>query len=1108
MFKKERERMMQTRSFGLFLGVLGLFAFGEARAQTQIKGRVMVLVDTSGSMAFHFTDNVTTGGDGDLQSRYTDGFVTDQSFYPGRLLGGGSFDGINSRLYSAKRALTEVVNSTGNLDFGLMRYALGSTCADARNCCNFASGACICSSEYVDNTFPSNPNGQSCTPSTLGRITWLGGCGPKQLNQAINGGQIVVSPGANSSSTVLRWVDGIEDFRNNGQGSPMNGELRASGPTPVAGSIRTALNQWYMPIRTASTPGCNPAVDPNCDPQIDCRPYVFVLLTDGADSCEGCAQPGGCPPQCTGNPGCTLSTNCPGGNCCITGQCYCESNSNCPGTHRCINNRCYDARQLDAPPTVAQQLYNANPNNPVRTYVIGVAFVPGDPAIDTLNRTAAAGGTGQARIANDSAALQSAFADIVASSVRYESCNNVDDNCNGTVDEGFDRGATCNTGIGACRTTGVQKCNGAGDGTVCCVNDGNLGGACAPLQPGTPAPQEICNNNIDDNCNGIIDEPPPGGCPPVFPETCNNQDDDRDGTIDNNLIDVGQPCGNALGECTQGTTVCTNGTLSCQGGVQPATEICNNRDDNCDGVIDGVSQNCYGGPPGTMDVGICRGGTQRCTSGSFGACLGEVRPGNEVCNTIDDDCNGTVDDAPGTGGSCCPSGQCGVGQCRAGTIQCSGTTTQCVGAIGPTQEICDGIDNDCNGTVDDVPGLGTTCQPPAGSQCPTGTLACDTTQQVVVCQPRSPTNETCDGQDNDCDGSIDEQPDVTQNDSRLGVNCGNQPQSPPPRLPCRLGSTVCRFGQVVCEGEVAPSIEVCDFQDNDCNGRRDDNAPCPAGYECRGGSCITRCGVGEFPCPGGYFCNRDSFCEPSPRCTPACGPGFRCLAAGGGVFACVSNCSGVTCRPYEICNPVNNGNCEDNSCRTKPEKQCPDGEYCAYDNNTDNYLCVQTRCSGVNCNANQYCDPTNGNCLPACVTPCGSTERCVNGQCVNDPCAGTNCSAGQSCDPEIGQCTNDQCDGRVCPTGQACVDGECVTSPCLPVRCPEGTRCLVNPRGGAVNCEAPPPPILDQVVGGGGGGFSCTVSGARTSSGGGAVAMLGVVFLMLWSRRRAAGRRI
>src|SRR4029077_19401746 len=70
-----------------------------------------------------------------------------------------------------------------------------------------------------------------------------------------------------------------------------------------------------------------------------------------------------------------------------------------------------------------------------------------------------------------------------------ETCNNIDDNCNGTVDEGLTQPTTC--GVGACASTGHTTC----------VNGSYVNDTCTP---GPPHP-ETCNG-IDDNCNGTVDE--------------------------------------------------------------------------------------------------------------------------------------------------------------------------------------------------------------------------------------------------------------------------------------------------------------------------------------------------------------------------------------------------------------------------------------------------------------------------------------------------------------------------------------------------------------------------------------------------------------------------
>jgi MYXO-CTERM domain-containing protein len=77
----------------------------------------------------------------------------------------------------------------------------------------------------------------------------------------------------------------------------------------------------------------------------------------------------------------------------------------------------------------------------------------------------------------------------------------------------------------------------------------------------------------------------------------------------------------------------------------PSPEVCNNRDDDCDGrVDDGLSRDCYTGPAGTSGRGVCRAGTQVCTAGEWRACTGQTLPRAEACNRADDDCDGRVDD--------------------------------------------------------------------------------------------------------------------------------------------------------------------------------------------------------------------------------------------------------------------------------------------------------------------------------------------------------------------------------------------------------------------------------------------------------------------------------
>jgi hypothetical protein len=846
-----------------------------AHAQ-QIKSRVMVLLDNSGSMGEHFSYATTLvpppGGDfpgGDGSTSYSDATLTNQPWYPGKLLASGTRDGVNSRMYAAKKSLSDAVNAyASNIDFGLATYDFNS--------CAFGSPLCYtCQVAYCNTVgcyycgpgyFYTSCNAYDClyaNPgfSAMASINQIAlGC-PGTSGGGL-GGKILAMPSSSSASQLLPWIDGVEVFKDNGSGKPINPELRANGPTPLAASIDYVRTNWYDAVKNATSGSTL------YDPQLLCRPYVLIVETDGADSCSGNVA------------------------------------------------------------TAVKNLYSDNPSNPVLTYVIGVSINATDQA--TLNAAAANGGTGSARFATSPTDIQAAYADILSKSVKVELCNNKDDNCNAVVDEGFTKGALCTVGVGACQKTGITKCNATADGTTCCVNDGSTTTACTALVAGTGT-KEICNG-IDDDCNGVIDD---GGvcatCTPT-PEICDGLDNDCNGKIDDGVVGVGTSCGLSLGICTPGKTVCQNSAggdvskgatadsgdhIVCVGGTAAGSESCNGLDDDCDGVVDGMSKNCYSGPMGTLGVGICVGGSQKCnaTPGSgkesWGACVGEVTPKTETCNGADDDCNGVVDDVKGAGDACCPLGNCGKGICKAGTMQCSGGTLQCIGAVGPQAEQCNGIDDDCDGTVDDLPGTGVACD--TGSViCGAGVTACDPTAGKIVCKGlgTTGTKETCNGVDDDCNGVVDDV--AAADDPKIGVPCGDATSLPPP---CTQGKTICKNGTYVCDGEVKPGKEVCDGKDNDCDGKVDVGASCPSGYDCQSGGCYKPCDTGAIPCPGGYVCD-----PTTNHCLPGDCACAKCQKCTGG--KCVDFCSDVKCPDTWKCEC---GACVDDSCVTKG---CPDGQVC------------------------------------------------------------------------------------------------------------------------------------------------------------------------------------
>jgi hypothetical protein len=70
----------------------------------------------------------------------------------------------------------------------------------------------------------------------------------------------------------------------------------------------------------------------------------------------------------------------------------------------------------------------------------------------------------------------------------------------------------------------------------------------------------------------------------------------------------------------------------------------------------------------------------------------------EVCDAVDNDCDGTEDEGNPGGGATCGSD---VGECAPGTTMCSGGTLACQGEVGPAAETCDGLDNNCDTQLDE-----------------------------------------------------------------------------------------------------------------------------------------------------------------------------------------------------------------------------------------------------------------------------------------------------------------------------------------------------------------------------------------------------------------------
>jgi MYXO-CTERM domain-containing protein len=402
-----------------------------------------------------------------------------------------------------------------------------------------------------------------------------------------------------------------------------------------------------------------------------------------------------------------------------------------------------------------------------------------------------------------------------------EVCNSIDDDCDGTVDDGvglpYYRDSD-GDGYGD-RTVSTISCS-APTGYV--YNDSDCDDKDKNDYPGAA---ETVANGDDEDCDGV--------------DAC-YLDSDKDKYGSGAIIDTGDLDCTDTGESSVSTD-CDDGSATVYPG---ATETCNGVDDDCDGSVDeglgstyyrDADGDGYGDPSSTASS--CSATSGYVTNNSdCDDTRSSVNPAaSERCNGRDDDCDGTVDESDAIDAKTWYADMDGDAYgdpavtkkaCNAPTDYVSndddcddGNSTIYPGAV---EVPYDGIDQDCDGLDDnDLDGDGYAWDGVSGG------TDCDDTDATK----HTGATESADGEDEDCDGTVDETTDWYDDDedgfTESGGDCDDTADTTAP-----AGTEVCNGVDDDCDGVTDEDTECSDDDgdgysedDGDCNDADDAAAP-------------------------------------------------------------------------------------------------------------------------------------------------------------------------------------------------------------------------------------------------------------------------------------------
>ncbi|MBM4353687.1 MAG: hypothetical protein FJ109_07795 [Deltaproteobacteria bacterium] len=656
-----------------------------------------------------------------------------------------------------------------------------------------------------------------------------------------------------------------------------------------------------------------------------------------------------------------------------------------------------------------------------------------------------------------------------------ESCNGVDDDCDGEVDEPSlvrgkyielcDDGNACTQddclGGAGCINTPLAEGE-CGDGNPCTVADHCVDGTCigdpVVCDDGNSCTENICTKN-----GGCEYEPILGPCDDSDP--CTLGDQCLDGQCAG--VQVECDCQTDLdckpledGDLCNGTLFCNKEEMPYQCQVAPATLVtcpapagpsaickaawCDPEIGKCGTIPAHEGLACESGSAclqGTKcAAGECTGGGPvNCNDGN--PCTDDICDAQEGCQHVpnvlpcDDGTPCTLDDV-------CQGGACAGGKllvCDDGN-SCNGLETcdSKKGCLAGKALKCDD-GNPCNG--------GETCDPMAG--CVAGVaLSCDDGNPCTddVCTPPQgcghfPNTAPC------SDGNA-----CTSSDACKGGSCQpGKPVSCEDGNPCTDNSCDPQVGCITTMSQA-----VCD-----------DKNVCTTGDHCEMGQCV---GGGLLKCNDANPCTDDA-CKPGEGCvfTPnsaACNDGNACTLG--------DACSAGWCKGGPLPDCSDGNLCTDDSCdpatgckHTVNQAPCSDGDLCTTGDQCKDGACFGTgklTCADGNPCTDDACDPKAGCTFAPNTLACNDGNACTTvDKCSAGACVG---SASPDCD-DGNPCTTDWCDpvagckhanntvpcddGNLCTAGDICQDGKCKSGG--PLGCNDGNVCTddsCNPASGCV----------------------------------------------------------